>query len=201
MSNAVPMLAGVGLLIVCCSSSSVAASMMSGSEETKPVETDSGDSGDSPEPYADWTVENGVDYPYNDIFHYHPNSDIKASKDVCLDKCEEMSNCKLVTFNNDKTLCWGKSSTGGHDHGDRNNYFKQEGGDWRVEERRDYPGNDIFHYHPNSDIKASEDVCLDKCDEMPNCKLVTFNNTKTLCWGKSSTGGHKHGDRNNYFKP
>ena len=91
------MLAGVGLLMVCCSSSSVAASMMGGSEtieETKPVETDSGDSGDSPEPYADWTVENGVDYPGSDIFHYHPNSDIKASKDVCLDKCEEMSNCK-----------------------------------------------------------------------------------------------------------
>ena len=134
---AIPMLAGVGLLMVCCSSSSVAASMMGGSEETKPVETDSGDSGDSsdssdssdsgdsPEPYADWTVENGVDYPYNDIFHYHPNSDIKASKDVCLDKCEEMSNCKLVTFNNDKTLCWGKTKAENkRDHGDRNNYFK-----------------------------------------------------------------------------
>ena len=141
MSNAVPMLAGVGLLSMCCISSSIAASMMGGEtiEETKPVETvsddsddsgDSGDSGDSddsddsPEPYADWTVEEGHDYPGNDIFHYHPNSDIKASKDVCLDKCDEMSNCKLVTFNNDKTLCWGKSTTGGHRHGDRNNYFK-----------------------------------------------------------------------------
>ena len=41
---AIPMLAGVGLLMVCCSSSSVAASMMGGSEETKPVETDSSDS-------------------------------------------------------------------------------------------------------------------------------------------------------------
>ena len=135
MSNAVPMLAGVGLLMVCCSSSSVAASMMGGSEETKPVATksaessddsgDSSDSGDSPEPYADWTVENGVDYPGSDIFHYHPNSDIKASKDVCLDKCEEMSNCKLVTFNNEKTLCWGKTKAENkRDHGDRNNYFK-----------------------------------------------------------------------------
>ena len=132
---AIPMLAGVGLLMVCCSSSSVAASMMGGSEETPPVATksaessddssDSSDSGDSPEPYADWTVENGVDYPYNDIFHYHPNSDIKASKDVCLDKCDEMSNCKLVTFNNDKTLCWGKTKAENkRDHGDRNNYFK-----------------------------------------------------------------------------
>ena len=123
--------AAFGLLCLCSISSSIAASMMGGSEtieETKSAETDSGDSGDSgdsPEPYADWTVENGVDYPYNDIFHYHPNSDIKASKDVCLDKCEEMSNCKLVTFNNEKTLCWGKTKAENkRDHGDRNNYFK-----------------------------------------------------------------------------
>ncbi len=40
--SAVPMLAGVGLLMVCCSSSSVASMMMGGEtvEETKPVETE-----------------------------------------------------------------------------------------------------------------------------------------------------------------
>ena len=38
--SAVPMLAGVGLMMVCCSSSSVASMMMGGSEETKPVETE-----------------------------------------------------------------------------------------------------------------------------------------------------------------
>ena len=39
---AVPMLAGVGLMMVCCSSSSVASMMMGGetTEETKPVETE-----------------------------------------------------------------------------------------------------------------------------------------------------------------
>ena len=38
---AVPMLAGVGLMMVCCSSSSMASMMMGGetTEETKPVET------------------------------------------------------------------------------------------------------------------------------------------------------------------
>jgi len=250
-----PMLAGVGLLVV-CSSSSAAAMMMGGEEKEDPVvpktpvkkktpeqikadeakaalaalkadpdatpaevataqtEADnaqaaadaSDDSGGSDtstpvDPYADWSVEEGRDYPGNDIFHYHPNSTIKATKDVCLDKCEDMTNCKLVTFNNENTLCWGKSSTGGRAHGDRNNYFKQEGGDWRVEEGHDYPGNDIFHYHKNSAIKATKDVCLDKCEDMTNCKLVTFNNENTLCWGKSSTGGREHGDRNNYFKP
>ena len=143
-SDLVPMLAGVGLLLVCCSSSSVMAGMMGGGktvEETasEPSKSDSGDSGDSgvtedkttvdsstvPDPYADWTVEEGIDYPYNDIFHYHPNSTIKSSKKVCLDKCKEMSNCKLVTFNNDKTLCWGKSKAENkREHGDRNNYFK-----------------------------------------------------------------------------
>ena len=41
--SAVPMLAGVGLMMVCCSSSSVASMMMGGGEtveETKPVETE-----------------------------------------------------------------------------------------------------------------------------------------------------------------
>jgi hypothetical protein len=89
---------------------------------------DSGTGGSStpPEPYADWRVEEGIDYPGNDIFHYWPgHATTKASKEVCLDKCKEMSNCKLVTFNNDKTLCWGKSTAANkRSHGDRNNYFK-----------------------------------------------------------------------------
>ena len=137
-SDLVPMLAGVGLLLVCCSSSSLMVGMMGGEktvEETasKPSKSDSDDteakaapdSSAPPEPYADWRVEEGIDYPYNDIFHYHPNSTIKSSKEVCLDKCKEMSNCKLVTFNNDKTLCWGKSKAENkREHGDRNNYFK-----------------------------------------------------------------------------
>ena len=40
--SAVPMLAGVGLMMVCCSSSSIASMMMGGEtvEETKPVETE-----------------------------------------------------------------------------------------------------------------------------------------------------------------
>lgn len=127
--------AGVGMMMV-CSSSLAAVMMMGGGNSTdEPSKSDSGDSGDSgdsptppaspPEPFADWTVEEGIDYPYNDIFHYHPNSTIKASKEVCLTKCKEMSNCKLVTFNNDKTLCWGKSKAENKmTHGDRNNYFK-----------------------------------------------------------------------------
>jgi len=110
-------------------------------EETasEPSKSDSGDSGDSggssdsggsppppPEPYADWRVEDHIDYPGNDIFHYWPgHATTKSSKEVCLDKCKEMSNCKLVTFNNDKTLCWGKSKAENKmAHGDRFNYFK-----------------------------------------------------------------------------
>ena len=124
--------AGVGFLVV-CGSSSAAAMMMGGKEKEDPVvatkdvdsdDSDSGGSGTTTEPYADWRVEEGHDYPGNDIFHYWPGGDIKATKEVCLDKCEGMSNCKLVTFNNEKTLCWGKSTTGGRAHGDRNNYFK-----------------------------------------------------------------------------
>ena len=127
-SDLVPMLAGVGLLLVCCSSSSVAAAMMGGQGGSGGSGGSDGSGGPPPpptDPFADWTVEEGIDYPYNDIFHYHPNSTIKSSKEVCLTKCKEMSNCKLVTFNNDKTLCWGKSKAENKmAHGDRNNYFK-----------------------------------------------------------------------------
>jgi hypothetical protein len=129
------MIAGLG--VMCLSSSVGAALMMGGGDGDAPSAGDGGggggagggaggdDSGESPESYTDWTEEEGVDYPGNDIFHYHPNSTITASKEVCLDKCEEMSNCKLVTFNNDKTLCWGKTEAENkRDHSDRNNYFK-----------------------------------------------------------------------------
>jgi|SRR6056300_1020913 len=72
---------------------------------------------------------------------------------------------------------------------------------WRIENGVDYPGNDIFHYHPKSNPKANQSVCLKKCNDMSNCKLVTFNNAKTLCWGKSRAANKKpRGDRNNYFK-
>ena len=72
---------------------------------------------------------------------------------------------------------------------------------YRVEAGIDYPGSDIFHYWPGGAIKATKDVCLDKCTELPACKLVTFNNAETLCWGKSAANNKKtHGDRNNYFK-
>ena len=134
-----PMIAaGVGIM-VCCSSS-VAAMMMGGdgdkakiTSETKtlPDDSDSGadDSGSDdeddappPDPYR---IETGIDYPGSDIFHYWPGGAIKATKDVCLDKCTELPACKLVTFNNAETLCWGKSAANNKKtHGDRNNYFK-----------------------------------------------------------------------------
>jgi hypothetical protein len=78
---------------------------------------------------------------------------------------------------------------------------KAEADPYRIETGIDYPGSDIFHYWPGGAIKATKDVCLDKCTELPNCKLVTFNNIHSLCWGKSAANNkRKHGDRNNYFK-
>lgn len=55
------------------------------------------------EPFADWRLEENVDYPYNDIFS------MKGSKETCLERCEEMSNCKLVAFDSNNK-CWGKSA-------------------------------------------------------------------------------------------
>jgi len=121
--------AGVGLMMVCCSSS-VAALMMGGSEETPaaPVaagagaDTGSDDEDAAPDPYR---IEAGIDYPGSDLFHYWPGGAIKATKDVCLDKCTDLPTCKLVTFNNAETLCWGKSAANNKKtHDDRNNYFK-----------------------------------------------------------------------------
>ena len=75
-----------------------------------------------PKPY---TIEVGIDYPGSDIFHYSPDGAIKATKDVCLDKCTDLPACKLVTFNNAETQCWGKyAAENKRDHNDRNNYFK-----------------------------------------------------------------------------
>ena len=73
---------------------------------------------------------------------------------------------------------------------------------WTIEENIDYPdGTDLFHYHATSNPKASEAVCLDKCKTTPNCKLVTFNKSKTLCWGKSDIKTKvPNTDRINYFK-
>lgn len=55
------------------------------------------------EPFADWRLEENVDYPYNDVFS------MKGSKETCLERCEEMSNCKLVAFGSNNN-CWGKSA-------------------------------------------------------------------------------------------
>src|SRR6056300_1584847 len=110
---------GVVVLMVVCSSSSAAMLMMGGEEkpsEASPVAS----------PAAKWRVEERIDYPGNDIFHYHPKSKPVANERVCLDKCMSMNNCKLVTFNKAKTLCWGKKAAANRkNHGDRFNYFKR----------------------------------------------------------------------------
>ena len=73
---------------------------------------------------------------------------------------------------------------------------------WKIEDNIDYPdGTNLFHYYATSTPKASEAVCLDKCKTTPNCKLVTFNKSKTLCWGKSDIKTKvPNTDRINYFK-
>jgi len=130
-----PMVIGVVGLLLCVSSSAAAALMMGGDDDAKKPSTEPSAAGPSaagpssagppPVPWSDWRIENGIDYPGNDLFHYHPNSTPIGEKSVCLEKCKELSNCKLVTFNNTETLCWGKSQAQNQrPHGDRNNYYK-----------------------------------------------------------------------------
>ena len=48
---------------------------------------------------------------------------------------------------------------------------------------------DTFHYHKNSDPKASLEVCLRKCnDQGDDCAGVVFDTAEEFCWGKSSAG-------------
>lgn len=52
------------------------------------------------DPFADWRLEENTDYPFNDVFS------MKGSRETCIEKCEEESNCKLVVIRNGN--CWGK---------------------------------------------------------------------------------------------
>jgi len=138
-------IAAIVLLLLCCSSS-IAAMTMGGGDDTSKSPSDSSAKKSKEEPEEEpeeepapppappapprerfeWRIESGVDYPYNDLFHYHRNSTPIGSEAVCLDKCAEMDNCKFVTFNPEKTLCWGKHTKGNQvSHGGRVNYFKE----------------------------------------------------------------------------
>ena len=121
--NKMSKVAILGVIAVCVSSSVAATLYLSGDKET-PSPPSAPAEEPAPSIPPGWRVEERVDYPGNDIFHYHPGSNPVASESVCLDKCASMDNCKLVTFNKSKTLCWGKNITR-IDHGDRFNYFKQ----------------------------------------------------------------------------
>ena len=135
-------IAAVVLLLLCCSSSSIAAMTMGGGGDDtskSPGDSSAKKSEKEPEKEAtppappppprerfEWKVEGGIDYPYNDLYHYHEKSTPIGSKEACLDKCAEMENCKFVTFNNELTKCWGKSQKGNQvSHGGRVNYFKE----------------------------------------------------------------------------
>lgn len=55
------------------------------------------------EPFADWRLEENVNYPYNDIFN------MKGSEDDCLERCEGIPECRLVVFGS-RDNCWGKTA-------------------------------------------------------------------------------------------
>ena len=123
-------IAALVLLLVCCCSSSMAMMMSGGGDEggdepaslgpsTGPSASQRSEEEEEeevpPRDRFEWEVEGGIDYPYNDLYHYHENSTPVGSKEACLDKCAEMENCQFVTFNNELTKCWGKSQKGDSD--------------------------------------------------------------------------------------
>ena len=164
-----PMLAGVGLLVVCCSSSS--AFMMMGSEDPVVPKTPTKK---SPEQIEADEAKAAL-------------AALKADPDATPDEITAAQ----TAADNAQTAAGEGAAPDPPPPSDS----------YRIEVGIDYPGSDIFYYSPDGDIKATKDVCLDKCTDLPACKLVTFNNAETLCWGKSAANNKKtHGDRNNYFK-
>ena len=142
-----------------------------------------------------------------DTFALSPNTETKANMETCLMKCNEQDYCKGVVFNDTFDRCWGKSSvTDTEKNPDRILYTKTVAADgilepWNQElptpptlRWRYVPDTDVdktktpwegatFHYTPQTDIKASPEVCITKCAEQSDCEGVVFNQENTLCWG------------------
>ena len=172
---AVPMLAGVGLLMVCCSSLS-AFTMMGDDDDKKKKKDDDSDSDvpKTPEQIKADEAKAALDT-------------LKADPDATPDEITAAQ----TAADNAQTAAGEGAAPDPPPPSDS----------YRIEVGIDYPGSDIFYYSPDGDIKATKDVCLDKCTDLPACKLVTFNNAETLCWGKSVAENKRdHGNRNNYFK-
>ena len=179
-----PMLAGVGLLVVCCSSSSVAATMMGGEtiEETKPVET-TPDTGAGPETPTRAKYETYPDHDFS-------GNDIACSTDeatACEAKCDANDKCVSYIHTAEDNVCCIKNGTQNYvSMPDRKitAYIKNIDG-YEVKGFGDRPSGDIERMSP-----GTLPTCKAKCDSLDNCIGFNFgiNDGINNCWIKKADG-------------
>ena len=170
--SAVPMLAGVGLMMVCCSSSS--AMMMMGGGEEKP---DAGAGAGAGAGAAPKTPTRAKYETYPD--HDFTGGDIACSTDeatACEAKCDADDKCVSYIHTADDKLCCIKFGTPNYTSmPDRKitGYIKNFDG-YEVKEVGDRPGGDI-EWKPGLTLPG----CKARCDELPNC--IGFNSNSGGC--------------------
>ena len=106
----------------------------------------------------------------------------------------ESPNAKFLNVDDD-ILSFEQLNTGPIDNKLFSVKFGEPFADWRLEENTNYTYNDVFN------MRGSKEACLERCEEMPTCKLVVISSNNN-CWGKSAAENKTNGPGNNtYFKP
>ena len=190
---AVPMLAGVGLMMVCCSSSSIASMLMSGGGDDAAAGAGAGAGAgtETPEPEPDFFIHETGDRVMGDLI-------LTADQTLqqCEDLCKANDNCIGISYNEKTKTCYQKGSTGG--------------GEGAKGNLRDYntPSDFQFHYKnvPGYEVKAagdrvagdiegmpvrgttSLDACAEVCDSKTNCVGFSYNSHGDVCYAKKADG-------------
>lgn len=179
--SAVPMLAGIGLMMVCCSSSSVASMMMSGNSGDDDTGNDNfggGGSSNTPPPRAKYEIYPDYDFTGGDI-GCHQNTEATA----CEAKCDADDRCVSYIHTAGDKLCCIKHGTPNYTNlpsRQITGYIKNIDG-YEVKEVGDRPSGDIENMNP-----GTLPTCKARCDELDNC--IGFNFKNNNCWIKKVEG-------------
>ena len=176
---AVPMLAGVGMMMVC--SSSLAAAMMMGGEE------------ETPTPPTTPTTPTGPSAPTRAKYETYPDHDFTGGdiactasvddSDDCEAKCDANNRCVSYIHTAEDKLCCIKHGTPNYTSmpGRKiTGYIKNIDG-YEVKEVGDRPAGDIENMNP-----GTLPTCKARCDELDDC--IGFNFKNDNCFIKKAEG-------------
>ena len=189
---AMPMLAGVGLMMVCCSSSSAAMMMGGGEDDSSGAGAGAGAGAgtETPEPEPDFFIHETGDRWGGDVL-FTPDQTLEQ----CQALCKANDKCIGISYNEKTKGCWQKGSSGG--------------GGGAKGNLKDYntPSDYQFHYKnvPGYDVKAAGDrvqgdiegmpvvktsltECSTVCDSKDNCVGFSYNSHGDTCYAKKADG-------------